>query len=400
MSTLLRAPGLTAYLFGNFVSITGSWAQRVTIYWIAWEMTYSTSFLGLLAALDLLPSVLAAPLAGAIADTRPALKFTRAVQVVSAVPPFIIVVLLMTDSVTLPILMVLTLVTGILNGLDHPLRLLLVGQVAPKGQVSGAVALNSVVFNVGRMIGPAMGGWGVSAGVPILVFAYNAATFLLFALILSRLPQHNNDDREPHAARIFDGLFRWHDVLLAFDRPLALAFAQFAIIAALIRPVFELLPGFVDGLAVEGLVRAQAFSLLTSAQGFGAMIGALTASWLLRKCSFGAVAMTSGMMAILSELVFLGSSGFFVALAAMSLLSGAILINGIATQVALQTQLALQVRGRALSLYTITFRGMPAIGALFVGATAEIFPLRAVSSSLAILAFCLMLWIIALRSAK
>jgi hypothetical protein len=110
--------------------------------------------------------------------------------------------------------------------------------------------------------------------------------------------------------------------------------------------------------------------------------------------------MISGMLAVLSELVFLGSGGFFVALIAMALLSGAVLINGIATQVAMQTQLALQVRGRALSLYTMTFRGMPAVGALLVGATAEIFPLRAVSSSLAVLTFCVMLWIIAVRAAK
>jgi predicted MFS family arabinose efflux permease len=208
------------------------------------------------------------------------------------------------------------------------------------------------------------------------------------------------DVQEPHAGRMFDGLFRWHDVLRAFDRPLALAFAQFAMIAALIRPVFELLPGFVDGLATDGLDHAQAFSLLTSAQGFGAMIGALAVSWLLRKWSFAVVAMIFGMLAILSELIFLGSGGFFVALIAMALLSGAVLINGIATQVALQTQLVLQVRGRALSLYTMTFRGMPAVGALLVGATAEIFSLRAVSSSLAILAFCVMLWIIAVRAMK
>jgi len=400
MGTLLRAPGLAAYLFGNLVSITGSWAQRVTIYWIAWEMTGSTSFLGLLAALDLLPSVLAAPLAGAIADSRPALKFTKTVQLLSAAPPFIMVLILMTDAVTLPILMVLTLVTGILNGLDHPLRLLLVGQVAPKGQVSGAVALNSVVFNVGRMIGPALGGWAVSAGMPILVFGYNAATFLLFAAILTSLPRHDGDDRAPHAGSMSDGLFRWRDVLLAFDRPLALAFAQFAIIAAMIRPVFELLPGFVDGLATNGIDHAQAFSLLTSAQGFGAMIGALAASWLLRKCFFASVAMISGMLAVLSELIFLGSGGFFVALAAMALLSGAVLINGIATQVALQTQLALHVRGRALSLYTMTFRGMPAVGALFVGATSALFSLRVVFASLAVLTFCVMLWIIAVRGTK
>ncbi|MDV7270251.1 hypothetical protein RYZ20_04995 [Thioclava sp. A2] len=66
----LRHPQSLAYLAGSLFSIIGTWGQHVTVFWLAWELTGSTSVLGLLATLELLPSVLAAPIAGAMADSR------------------------------------------------------------------------------------------------------------------------------------------------------------------------------------------------------------------------------------------------------------------------------------------------------------------------------------------
>jgi MFS family permease len=393
MRGVFRSPHLLAYLAGNLFSIIGTWGQRVVVFWMAWELTGSTSIIGLLAALDLLPSVLAAPIAGAMADRRPAFRLTRNVQGLSALPPLIMVAVVLFGEVNLAILMLLTLTTGILNGLDHPLRLLLVGSIAPRALVSGAIAANSVVFNIGRMIGPAIGGWAVSAETPAIVFGYNALSFLLFAAVLSRLKppmERRGSDGEDKA---LDGSFGWGEVFRAFEFPVIHIFSLFAAIAALIRPIFELLPSFAEDLSRDGFEAEQIFSLLTSSQGLGAMFGALAASNLLARMQYRAFAMAAGVTSMLAALSFLGITQFHIALTSLTIVSGAVLANGIATQIALQTQLPEKVRGRALSLYTMTFRGMPALGALLIGALGELAPLRLVCTIAAILMLGLSAWI-------
>jgi MFS family permease len=394
MRGVLRNSHLLAYLGGNLASVTGTWGQRVVVFWMAWELTFSPAVLGLLAALDLLPSIMAAPIAGALADSRPALRLTRNIQALSALPPLIMLVVVLYDEVNLPILMLLTLLTGILNGLDHPLRLLLVGRIAPRDMISNAIAANSVVFNVGRMIGPAIGGWTVSSGTPAIVFGYNAVSFFLFAAVLATLKAPEEGDSLDGKGKALDGLFRWGAVIRAFEFPLIIIFSLFAAIAALIRPTFELLPSFAEDLAQNGLDAAQIYSLLTSSLGLGAIIGALAASLLLARIQNWTFSMAAGFTSILAALAFLGVAQFYMALISMTVMSAAILANGIATQFALHTRLPESVRGRALSLYTMTFRGLPALGALFVGALGEIAPLRLVCAILAILMLGLWAWVI------
>lgn len=85
------------YLAGNTGSIVGTWAQRIVLLWIAWELTQSTTVLGVLAIADLLPSVAIAPLAGTIADRYDRLRLARMLQWVSVAPPMLLLVLSLSD---------------------------------------------------------------------------------------------------------------------------------------------------------------------------------------------------------------------------------------------------------------------------------------------------------------
>ncbi|MGZ9810220.1 MFS transporter [Pseudoroseicyclus sp. H15] len=377
---LLLHRDLSLYLAGNFASITGTWAQRVVVFWLAWELTESPSILGVLAALELLPSIIFAPLAGTWADRRPAARLARDVQAASILPPLALLAVALMGEPGLPALVLVTLATGVLNGLDHPLRLLLVGRVAPKGQVSGAVAWNSAAFNVGRMIGPALGGWAISAGRPDLVFAYNALSYLGFVVVLTIVGRHMAEAGPGPAGA---GQASWRNLLRAFPRDVLLLFALFAATAGLLRPIFELLPSFADALS-GGVGEASApppggaapsgagaFSLLTTAQAAGAVVGALVASVLFGRFGNRRVAIAMALVAALSALAFVAAPTLALAVLAVAVMSGATLANGIATQVDLQTTLDETVRGRALALYTMTFRGLPALGALLLGVLGE-----------------------------
>lgn len=392
MAAAVRNTQLFAYLAGNFVSIIGTWAQRVVVFWLAWELTHSTAFLGTLAVLDLLPSVLTAPLAGALADRRPGRLLARNVQFLSAVPPLAMIGADWFDAINTTSLMLVTFAGGLLSGLDHPLRLLLVGSIVPREQVAKAVAANSVVFNIGRMIGPTLGGGVVYLGQPSLVFAYNAVSYLLFAAILAFLTIPNERQKHSRASPPPKAV-GWVAVARAFDTPLILAAVQFSAIAVLIRPVFELLPSFSDVLAQDYIEASQVFSLLTSAQGAGAIVGAVATSQVMRVVPYQTAGLAAGFLATGATLVFLASYNFGVSIVFLAIMAGAVLANGITTQVALQTTLPEQVRGRALSLYTMVMRGMPAAGALLVGTLAEFLPLRPLGAALALVMFGVSVWV-------
>ena len=364
---------LLAYLAGNLFSIVGTWGQRVALIWLAWEMTRSTTVLGILAALDLAPSIVVAPFAGSLADRRPVRILARNLQLVSVLPSLAFLGLLWSDAVSIPALMGLALVIGIVNGMDHPIRLSLVGSVVPRSQVPSAVALNSMAFNVGRMIGPVLGGWAVSAGALSAILLLNVASFALFALILTWL-RLVTEDRDERRSPVPGGTAPsgWLSIvgqMSPIDRALALYFAA---IALMLRPVFELLPDYAMGNRDEAVI----FSTLTSTQGLGALIGALVTAVCLSRLSSERFALLAGAIAVAASVLFALSKNYALALVALGGLAGAILANGIATQVILQTRLPEAIRGRALSLYTMTFRGLPAIGTLVFGLAAEHLPER------------------------
>lgn len=376
MREMLKERMLLAYLGGNLLSITGTWGQRVVIFWMAWEITGSSSSIGLLAALDLLPSVLAAPIAGMLADRRPALRLARDIQLLSILPPLVLLPFVWFGEVGMPALVALSLATGILNGFDHPLRLLLVGSIVAREQVSVAVASNSMMFNLGRMIGPVLGGWAVAGGRPEIVFLYNAVTYAIFAGVFVFLGRDARFARQQMAETVIDEDRGPVALLRQVLAKVGSLYILFAAMALLIRPLFELLPAFAAGVAHSGVDPAVTFSLMTSAQGLGAMGGAVAVAVLVRRIGLDRLALGMGVLSVAAVATFLGVLQLTPALAALAILSGAILANGIATQIAVHTRLDPRVRGRALALYTITFRGLPALGALGFGLLSDVMPIR------------------------
>lgn len=390
---LAHAP-LRAYLAGNFVSVVGTWGQRVVLLWLAWDLTLSTFMLGLMAMAELLPSVIVAPLAGTLVDRKDRLRFARQLQVMSLAPSGLMLAATLTELLSPAILLAVTTLTGVLNGFDHPVRMVVVGGIVPRPDVPGAVAMNSVVFNLARMLGPAVGGVTIALHAMWAIFIFNAVSYLIFALILSRLarcketssstypnepgasfsinPRNRLEAATPRApsrlggesdgwSAVWQGLTGRHKVLLVL----------FAFLALCFRPIFELLPTFAEGLTQSEAMEAQAFSLMTSAQGAGAMIGAVVTSVLLSRGRPLTLALGCGMASVLGCGGFLFSNLLWAALVALIFLSGAILANGICTQVVLQTQVSDGIRGKVLSLYTMIFRGLPALGAMAIGLIAD-----------------------------
>ena len=368
----LKSPSYGLYAAGNSVSLIGTWMQRVAVGWLTWELTGSGAWLGVVAFAELFPTVLIAPFAGVLADRRDRLTVMRVAQGLLLVQALALFVLTASGAMTIWILLGLTLYLGVVAAIAQPVRLALVPSLVPREHLSAAVAINSIIFNGARFLGPAAAGVIIVSGGIAAAFAANAASFVWFLFVLSRL-RVAPDGQASTAGR---------SVLAALAEGLAYTarhpgigplLALLLAVSLCARPVVELLPGFAGAVFAAG---AEGLAAMTATIGLGAIAAGL---WLAQRDSgLGLVRVTLlaplGMAAALG--LFVASPGLWLALPALFLVGVAAVTAGVGTQTLLQLSVASELRGRVLSLYGLIFRGGPALGALVMGGLSEILGLR------------------------
>jgi predicted MFS family arabinose efflux permease len=361
------------YVAGSTVSLIGNWMQRIGVGWLAWELSHSGAILGLVAFADLCPTIAIGPFGGALADRFNRLRMMRIAQSLVMLQALSLFALTASGLITVELLIGLVLLGGLVDGLNQPARLALVPSLVPRSDLTTAVAINSIVFNLARFVGPALAGlvivwWGIA-----MVFALNALSFVAFLIALARLRLPplalDGQGRRSMLGAIGEGLR--YTTGHAGIGPLLLLHAILAVSA---RPFFELLPGFASGVFGRG---ASGLAMLSSAVGIGAVAGGL---WLAQRhdqSHLTNVALGSSFLVTLSVLTFSVSTWFSVALVCMALAGFGMIVAGVGTQTLLQTSVDEAMRGRVLSLFGLIFRGGPALGALLMGAASELSGLQA-----------------------
>ncbi|HSO41471.1 MAG TPA: MFS transporter, partial [Rhodospirillales bacterium] len=241
---VLAQPTYGTYTAGNALSLIGTWMQRIAVGWLAWELTASATWLGAVAFADLFPTVLVAPLAGAAADRWDRRRILGATVLVNLAQAVVLTALSAAGRLDIWSLLGATVVSGIATGIGQPARLALVSSLVKRDDLPTAVAINSIVFNVARFIGPALAGLLIGAGGVALAFAGNALSFLAFLVALSRL---RIDETERAAAAPGSGLGRdlVEGLRYAIGHPGIGPLLALLVITNLFgRPFVELLPGF------------------------------------------------------------------------------------------------------------------------------------------------------------
>jgi predicted MFS family arabinose efflux permease len=301
-----------------------------------------------------------------------------------------VVLFLLTISglITIELLLVLTAALGVIAGFNQPARLALIPSLVRREDLAAAVAINSIIFNSARFIGPAVAGFMIIAGGISAAFAANAVSFVFFLVALSRI----HLDSRPASVRAERGSLLGDvaaGIRYAAHHPgIAPLLLLLTVICLCVRPVVELLPGFAAAVFASG---ADGLAVLTSTIGAGAVLGGL---WLARRSSDPAglttIALGNTLVLSLALLAFVASDRWWIALPALAVLGACMVISGVGTQTLLQLSVAGSMRGRVLSLYGIIFRGGPAVGALIMGVASEHAGLRlplAVGALLAVLAW-------------
>ncbi|MBT3360380.1 MAG: MFS transporter [Rhodospirillales bacterium] len=350
---------------GNSLSLVGLWVQRLAVGWLTWELTQSGFWLGAVAFADLFPVVFIGPFGGVLADRTDRKMILVVCKALAAVHGLALAALIYADLVNIEVLFGLSLLGGIVIAVQQPARLAIVPSLVTAEYIGPAVAINSVIFNLARFVGPAVAGlliaWaGIAEAFVFVGFSHAAIVFILLGL---NLPSEKAFHHQGIVAEFVEG------IRYAFTHPALGPLLILSIIGSILaRPVYELLPGFADEVFHQG---ADGFAILTSAVGFGAVAAGL---YLAQRTGIaGLTAMTiagfalSGVLCVIFGLF----SGFWVGVVAIALSGTMMVVFGTGAQTLLQSAVDDRMRGRVLSVWGITFRGGPAVGALAMGWLAE-----------------------------
>ena len=378
---------------GNIVSHNGGCAQRIAVGWLAWELTNSPFWLGLVAVADLFPVVILAPLAGAMADRVHLLTMMKATQIMAMVQSILLAILTIWGIMTPELLLFLVLLHGAIIEIAQPVRLAIVPHLVTRENMTAAIGINSMIFNSVRFTGPMIGGLLIDYAGVRWAFVFNSASYLWFVFALGFIHLKNPRSAKartsvrPVLREIVEGN-RYATKHSGIERMLIIL----TIVAVCGRPYMELLPGFADdvfGLGAQGLV------WLVSVSGLGAMFGAF---WLAQR---GGVVGLTRWVVVFVLVLGLGLVGFAVtnlfgfALLCLFVTGFAMIVVGVGEQTLLQNAVDPAMRGRVMSLYGMIGRGAPAVGALAMGGLSETMGLQVPVIGGAVL--CIGLWFWASR---
>jgi MFS family permease len=363
--------------------------HRIGVAWLAWELTGSAFWVGAVAFADLAPAVLASPIAGAYADRVDRVRMAMIAQALIGLNSALIAGLTLGGAMSIGLLIALEVAGGVAASFAQPSRQTLISGLVPANDLPAAVAINSLVFNVARFIGPALAGpiilgFGVAPAIAANALCYAVACATLPLLRLSpeaRLGHAPSGSVWAETREGFSYVVR-HPGL----GPIML---YAALSCALLRGLQEVLPPFVERLFERG---PEALALLTACFGVGALAAGIATATRGRlqgttRTAVGAIAVQA-----VATAGFVATSWFGFALLCAALIGAAASQHGIAVQTLAQTASAPAMRGRVMAIWGLIVRGCPALGALAIGGFGEAFGMRPPVLAAAALALGVFAW--------
>lgn len=349
------------YFSGQAISILGTWVQQVALSWLVYRLTGSVALLGVATFAALLPQLVVGPLAGAWVDRHDKRRMLIGVQALLAAQALLLAVLTATGLIDAALIVAMSVLLGVLNAFDTPLRQSLIGSfVASKADLPNALALNAMLFNSGRFVGPPLAGILVGLTSEAACFAFNALSFLalLVGVLLTR------GEAPPRAEGSMAAVFR-EGVRYAWTaypvRTLILLLAAVNITAssyAVLLPVFAR-----DIFAGD----AATLGWLWGAAGCGAFASTVFLATRKHLPGLVEVVLIGAALAAAALLAFACNRDLLVALVVMTLLGFGISVCNVAINMLLQSLAPEHLRGRIVSFFTSTRFGFDAIGGLLAG---------------------------------
>ncbi len=364
---------------GGLISIVGSWMQTVAVGALIAAHTGSALWVVAVAAGGFLPIGVLSPIGGALADRLPRRAVLIAGNLVAGVVALVIALLVAQRDFGPLVLTLLVTVQGSVSAVIGPFQQAILPDLVPRNEFLAASSLNSAQFNLGRVVGPALAGATVVAfGYP-MAFVANAVSFLAVvgALVFVRLaPPPGRDDRTSLGASLKAG-FR----AARAEPGCWAAIVLIGVVAVLASPFIALVPAVAHRLTdighPHGAARsvASATAVLTTAQGVGAVVGALLIAPLAER--FGRGRVLVGALCLLTPALVGYDVSPALSWAAVTLFVVGLVYIGVLSGLSTVVQLRApsQYRGRVLSIYLVALGVAYPIGSLAQGPIADRFGL-------------------------
>jgi len=358
------------FFLGHAVSVTGTWMQRVGQDWLVLELTDSAVAVGIATALQFLPMLLFGMLGGVTVDRVDRRRLLLGTQALSAVLAALLATLALTEAIDLWMIYAIASALGMVTVFDVPARQVFLTDMVPPEDYVNAQALNSTVHNAGRLVGPAIAGLlivGVGTGATFLV---NALSFVAVIIALLRIDTSRLRGLAPtvRAAGQVRAGFRY----VWADADLRACMFLVAIVALFGQNFRVVLPVLARDTFGEG---AQAYGLLTSALGVGAVLGALAAASRQRSSARSLLYWTIAFGAVNLFAAAVPSLG--IALVAMVAVGIANITFNTLGRTLLQLRAEPGMQGRVMALHGMVFLGSTPFGAPLLGWVCEQWGARA-----------------------
>lgn len=351
------------FFAGQSISLMGTWMQRTAVYWVIYMQTNSAFILGLSVFASQFPSFLFSLLGGTIADRYDRFKVLLLTQIASMVQAIAMTLVVVFTDYSVVELIVLSVLLGIVNAFDVPARQSLVHyMVERKEDVGNAIALNSTMVNLARLIGPAVAGFILETFGAGICFMLNALSFIavIVSLLAMKLPAYIP---QAHTQKMLtdlkDGLH-----YLKSTPSLGILILLLSLMSLLVLPYTTLFPI----IAKETLGGdATIYGYLNSFVGVGALSGAILLASLRTNSNLRKLLIIATTLFGLGILLFALShtlifSFLFCTLAGFGMMLHVTIINTL-----LQTTSSSEMRGRVISYFAMAFFGMQPLGALLIG---------------------------------
>ncbi len=362
----LHSRDFAALWSGLLVSNMGTWMQNVANGWLIYQITNSPLWLGLLGLSFALPMTILPLFSGTIVDRTNRIRLLWITQTGMMLVAFVLAGLAWFRVINAWEILAGSFVSAALLAFDNPARQALVPELVPREDLLNALSLNSATYNGAALVGPALAGALLGTFGAALLYFVNGVSFLavMWALVVIRkVRTHSGGVVASFRDSMNAGFsFAWRNRLVALLLGLSAVAALFG------RGYQNLLPVFARDIWHGG---PEGYGLLLAAGGAGALVGAFSLAALREVRRQTAVLIGSGAVFAASIAAFAVAPTYWLGVALMFVAGVSSTVMGTLIGTFIQIEVPNELRGRVMSLYTITLIGLPAMGALVVGSLAE-----------------------------
>jgi len=363
----LRHRNFRLFFAGQLTSLTGTWMQSVAQSWLVLKLTNSPLMLGLVTFANYLPILLVALFAGVVVDHVDRRRLIVVAQVLLMLSAFVLAALTWTGTVRVSYVIALAAFNGLLSAFEMPGRQAFVVDMVGMEDLPNAIALNSMMFNGARTIGPAIAGVLIYLVGTATCFFLNGVSYLavIWSLIAMIVPRKVVEtEGMDMLRRVREGMrYVWE------HRPTLYLLLVVAINSGLGMQYAVLMPVLAQNILHTG---SRGYGILMGAQGVGAVVGAIMLAWRSGTPRGLRQTLTVGLFLTAIAIIAFGFSSSMTFSLIAQLFIGAGLINYMATtNTMLQIFVSDELRGRVMSFYTLSFIGLAPLGALMVGFIGE-----------------------------